>query len=67
MIEITYNGVISAVKTPCSVSDYLNDKKIDIGYGLISLNEIVLYPEQYHSIKLKDGDQLNLVTPLQGG
>ncbi|MCF6765293.1 sulfur carrier protein ThiS [Thiotrichales bacterium 19S3-7] len=67
MIEIIYNGQSFTVKAPCSVSDYLKHQKIDIGYSLITLNEIVLYPEQHTTTNLKNGDKLALITPLQGG
>ena len=67
-MQITFHGKIMTFDSPLPVSEVLLylDSKVAEPFALAVNNEFVPR-SQYGQTILKDGDEMDLVTPMQGG
>jgi sulfur carrier protein len=66
LIKIKLNGVLTQVEKNCLVDFLALENKQGANFA-IAVNEMFVPKSQYHLIELQDGDEIELVVPMQGG
>lgn len=66
LIKIKINGEETVVETSNLHQLLLQYQKHGAGFA-VAVNELFVPKDCYMSTELKEGDQLELVTPMQGG
>jgi len=67
MITVTLRNKTFQLTPNISLADALPILKIDTEMAAIAINNIFVPRSQYLDTLLQDGDQLEIVTPMQGG
>lgn len=66
MIKIKINGEVTVVETN-NLHQLLEQYQKQGANFAVALNELFIPKNNYMTTELKEGDQLELVTPMQGG
>lgn len=67
MITVNINGQPQQVAADCPLTELI-DRFVDKGKTFaVALNQTFVPRQEYTSIALSDGDQIEIVLPIQGG
>jgi thiamine biosynthesis protein ThiS len=66
-MEIKANGKTYELEQGATLTDFLKDKGFAPEKVVVSVNDKVVQPEEYTSIELNDGDNLNIMSFVGGG
>jgi len=66
-MQITVNGRDQALAAPCSIIELLQQRGLDPQRVAVEHNRNVLLREEFESITLQDGDELEIVQFVGGG
>ena len=67
MLKITINGKAKEIKRSESLHDVLlQEQEIQSPYA-VAVNMQFVAKDEYKNFQLDDGDQIDIVTPMQGG
>lgn len=67
MINVLLNDVITEVTDGICISDALNIWKYTATSIAVAVNETFIPKSLYETVRLNDGDKIDIVTPMQGG
>ena len=67
MISLTINGKNQELEGPTSLNSYLKSLGINLRFIAVAHNGTVLRREEFPSITLQEGDQVEIVRPVGGG
>ncbi len=67
MIEVTINGEKTNLDDNTTITQYLDNLNIQLGYAAIAVNQDIISKHKYHEYQLKEGDIIEVLTPMQGG
>ena len=67
MVTVLFNGQSHQVKEDSTITDLLSDAKVEIRFCAVELNLEIVSKDQYLSQRLKEGDQIEVVTLVGGG
>ncbi|MDD4879640.1 MAG: type I DNA topoisomerase, partial [Candidatus Omnitrophica bacterium] len=67
MIKIYVNGKETQVEEAATVARLIADLKADVKYAAVELNLNILDRSKYGSVKLKEGDKVEIILPVGGG
>ena len=64
---IIANGQSKGIELPCTVADFVRSCGFTQGQVVVEYNGNVLRRNEMESANLKDGDSLEVITPVAGG
>jgi sulfur carrier protein len=67
MIAVTVNGRKLEIEGPTRLVDFLQARGLAGGRIAVAVNGTVLRRDEFESVVLADGDQLEVVRPVGGG
>ncbi|MDD5072909.1 MAG: type I DNA topoisomerase [Candidatus Omnitrophica bacterium] len=67
MIKICVNGKDIQADDGITVAGLISDLKADVKYAAVELNLNILDRSKYDSVKLKEGDKVEIILPVGGG
>ncbi len=67
MITIDCNGQQREIANDSSVADFIKTLGFDLETVVVELNGNIVKPEEYHSVKLSEGCELELIRFVGGG
>ena len=67
MIKICVNGKDIQADDGITVARLISDLKADVKYAAVELNLNILDRSKYDSVKLKEGDKVEIILPVGGG
>ena len=67
MIRIYVNGKDMQAEDGITVAKLIADLKADVKYAAVELNLNILDRSKYDSVKLKEGDKVEIILPVGGG
>ena len=66
-MKISINGVVSQIDEPVTLAEIASGHKEDDSPFALALNGDFIPKEHYQQIYIKDGDKLDIVSPVGGG
>ncbi|WP_119344261.1 sulfur carrier protein ThiS [Facilibium subflavum] len=66
-LEIIVNGEKQQFNNNTSLQDLIDGLGVQLGYSAVALNKNIISKGKYHQHLLKEGDQVDILTPMQGG
>lgn len=66
-MKITINGKTKAFKTPISIDEALDIEGYKGKLVAVAVNGNFIPKAQYSVSRLQDGDEIDIVSPMQGG
>lgn len=67
MITIHFNNQAEMLKTSCTLTELLTEHAVTNNSYAVVLNQHFIPRSQYLETLLKDGDRIELISPMQGG
>lgn len=67
MISIYLNSTKISCSPSAKLDEVLNAQGYQSGYFAVAVNRQFISRTSYSSVVLNDGDQIDIVTPMQGG
>ena len=67
MINIAFNGAACQIKKSISLAEFLSRQQLNLEYSAVAINRAFVARSEYPNIILDEGDQVECVTPMQGG
>ncbi len=67
MITLTINGKRTQLASPTNLLGYLEALGVNMQFIAVAYNGSVLKKEEYTSITLDEGDEVEIVRPVGGG
>lgn len=67
VIEITLNGEKKQLAKNQSIQDLLEDIGFKTNYIAIGVNKSIIDCSEYNTTKIQHGDEIDILTPMQGG
>jgi len=67
VITVLFNGSKKEIDSDTNLMDFLQEEQQNFAYMAIAINRQFIPRSQYHSILIKQGDEIECVTPMQGG
>lgn len=65
--KISVNGKAYALKEPCSVTNLLKSVQCPTDFVAVAVNQTCILRRQFATTILKNGDQVEILTPQAGG
>ncbi len=66
-MNLTVNGTSCPCADDHTITDVLRERKVDTRFVAVALNGEFIPRGNYATQRLADGDELEILTPLQGG
>lgn len=66
-MNIFFNGKEIDIKENLTLSDFINEKKLNVKTIVCELNLEIVKKEDYNKTFLKEGDKLEIITIMGGG
>ena len=66
MIKICVNGKDIQAEDGITVARLISDLKAEVKYAAVELNLNILDRSKYDSVKLKEGDKVEIILPVGG-
>ena len=67
MFTIEFNGQAREVDDEVTVADLLRESRVEARFCAVELNLEILPKDQYATKRLREGDQIEIVTLVGGG
>ncbi|WP_440682457.1 sulfur carrier protein ThiS [Cysteiniphilum halobium] len=67
MIEIVLNGEKKQLKSQQSLQALLTDIGFASSYAAVAVNKSIIDYSAYDTTQIKQGDEIDILTPMQGG
>ena len=67
MIALTINGKKTELASPTNLLGYLESLGVNMQFIAVAYNGNVLKREEYSSVTLDEGDEVEIVRPVGGG
>lgn len=67
MIHIYINNQSVHLEKSCSLHDFLMAQKYSDTHFAVAINKTFIPKASYHSYLIQDGDNIETITPMQGG
>ncbi len=66
-MEIKINGEKKIIENNLSLAELLKHFNIDDKYNVIAVNYLVIAKEKYDSYRIENNDEIEILSPMQGG
>ncbi|MFY0641920.1 MAG: sulfur carrier protein ThiS [Bermanella sp.] len=70
-MKIVFNGKAVELHNTCTLSDVLSDNKITqdvpVEQAVVAVNQVLVHKNDYKTLVMKEGDQIEMLTAVVGG
>ena len=66
-MQIKMNGELKDVEPSIKIEDLIEQTQKNNPYYVVAVNYNCILPQDYKNIQLKEGDEIEIVSPMQGG
>lgn len=66
-MKIKLNGVWNEIDSNATLEEIIQLAQKNNPYYIVAVNYECIQPQEYKNIKLKDGDEVEVLSPMQGG
>ena len=70
-MKIVFNGKAVELPNTCTLSDVLSDSKITqdvpVEQAVVAVNQVLVHKNDYQTLVIKEGDQIEMLTAVVGG
>lgn len=70
-MKIVFNGKAVELHNTCRLSDVLSDSKITqdvpVEQAVVAVNQTLVHKNDYQTLVMKEGDQIEMLTAVVGG
>ena len=70
-MKIVFNGKAVELHNTCTLSDVLSDSKITqdvpVEQAVVAVNQVLVHKNDYKTLVIKEGDQIEMLTAVVGG
>ena len=70
-MKIVFNGKAVELHNTCTLSDVLSDSKIiqdvPVEQAVVAVNQVLVHKNDYKTLVIREGDQIEMLTAVVGG